>query len=416
MKKLKLPRHIRNGIKIWCKKCRQNNTGCNHYEYWCYRANFIDPITGHHRSKMLVADNYDDAVIESLEFKKNKDVQKVNSEISGEGNDYTLAESILKYDTYLSGNSQYQHLHKKVSNKHKNEVIGYCKMFNESIKTNRHVKWIRPNEINRNDVSYYYGLLVEKYKAVTINKAIQSLKTFIDFLINTEDIIMKNYFKECIRLHVPKKNIDILSKEEFDAILTAVDNYTPLKQTTKAGRKDNMYYPWLKNAFKIFLFVGGRREEVLNLKWSDMYISEQGVKFFYIRNLKVERIQKKQVDVPLLAPVTADFEKLLIEMGMNEKMGLDEKLIDPKNEFTISTLMEKLTDAFTHYRIGAGIEKEVTLKHLRKTYLTWTNHIMGNETSKISTAGGSKVLRDHYLAPDVLTALELAALKVKIFG
>ena len=45
MSKLKL-RKNRDGIKIWCRKCRQNNTGCKHYEHQNFRANYIDPITG----------------------------------------------------------------------------------------------------------------------------------------------------------------------------------------------------------------------------------------------------------------------------------------------------------------------------------------------------------------------------------
>ena len=53
MSKLKL-RKNRDGIKIWCRKCRQNNTGCKHYEHQNFRANYIDPITGKHKSKILV--------------------------------------------------------------------------------------------------------------------------------------------------------------------------------------------------------------------------------------------------------------------------------------------------------------------------------------------------------------------------
>ena len=417
MKKLKVPKNARNGIKVWCRKCRQNNTDCNHYEDTCYRVSFIDPITGKHRSKMLLADNYEDAFVEAIEFKKNKDKNNLPIDTGNEtGNDYTLAEAILKYDNYLNGDSQYQHLKRKVTDKHRKEVINYCKKFNQSIKDIRKVKWIKPSEVNRKDVSNFYSIITNKYYPKTVNKINQTLKTFFNFLIETEDVEMKNHFSECISLSVPKKQIISLTKAEFDSILSAIDTYTPLYQTTKSGRMDNVYYPWLKNAFKLFLFVGGRREEVLNLRWSDIFISEFGTKFFIIRNLKVERIQKNENVGVKLAPIGVDFEELLKEMGMEEKKGMDEKLIDPENRFTTGTLMEKMTDAFTHYRNGAGIEKPITLKHLRKTYLTWTHQALGESTGKVSSHAGTKVLKDYYLDPQVLNTLELAALKVKIFG
>jgi integrase len=44
------------------------------------------------------------------------------------------------------------------------------------------------------------------------------------------------------------------------------------------------------NTFKLFLLVGGRREEVLSLKWSDIIQGNNGVLFFKFRNLKVERL------------------------------------------------------------------------------------------------------------------------------
>ena len=50
------------------------------------------------------------------------------------------------------------------------------------------------------------------------------------------------------------------------------------------------------NAFKLFLLIGGRREEVLSLKWNDIIQGNNGLLFFQFRNLKVEWLGSKNDD------------------------------------------------------------------------------------------------------------------------
>ena len=101
---------------------------------------------------------------------------------------------------------------------------------------------------------------------------------------------------------------------------------------------------------------------------------------------------------------------------MEQKKYTEEKIIDPTEQFSLSSLMEIITHAFTHYRIGADVKKSFTLKDLRKTYLTWTHQALGENTGKITSHAGTKMLKDHYIDPQVLTTLEKAALEVRIFG
>ena len=71
MTKLTLPKKPINGLKIFCKKCRQNNTGCKHYDDQFYRLMVHIPGTkGNTKSKILKSRTYEDAVIESFNFKK----------------------------------------------------------------------------------------------------------------------------------------------------------------------------------------------------------------------------------------------------------------------------------------------------------------------------------------------------------
>jgi hypothetical protein len=73
-------------------------------------------------------------------------------------------------------------------------------------------------------------------------------------------------------------------------------------------------------------------------------------------------------------------------------------------------LMDKVSKSFTHYRNGAGIDKDVSLKNLRKTYITWVNQTMGNETGLLTSHSTQEVLERFYLDPKVLSAIERGAL------
>lgn len=414
MSKLKL-RKNRDGIKIWCRKCRQHNTGCKHYEHQNYRANYIDPITGKHKSKILVAKEYDDAVIEAINFKKGLEEQPNLTPASIDGNDYDLATGIVKYQMYLNGDSEYQQYNKNLTPKYIRETIGFLVQFHDSVKENRKIGWIKPPQINRADVSYFFGKMKENYSPKSVNNIIQSLTTFFDFLIDKEDIIMKNYFKECASLPVPKKTIKTLNKDEFDAILNAVDTCHPIL-VQKNGKKINLYHTWMKDAFRLFLLAGGRREEIILLRWCDIFTLKNGTKFFMIGNLKANRIQKTDKEFVKYIPIGADLEKVLMDMGMEQKKHSNERIIDPTEKYSNNTMMEKITKAFTHYKKGAGVNGEITLKHLRKTYITWTNQVLGSDTGKITSHAGTKILNDHYIDPTILSAVEKAVLDVRIFG
>jgi hypothetical protein len=78
--------------------------------------------------------------------------------------------------------------------------------------------------------------------------------------------------------------------------------------------------------------------------------------------------------------------------------------------------MNTLSKSFSYYKDKSGIKKDISLKHLRKTYISWVNQVMGSETRLLSSHSTDKVLKEHYLDPKILSALQIAVLKTKVFG
>ncbi len=419
MKKIALPKQSYKGLKTFCKKCRVNNPKCNHKESIVFRVVIKIPMGGGSvKTKMLSSEKYEDAVLEAIQFRK--ELETNNYEIieqrSDEGNNYSVIDAIVKYNQYLQGETDFAHLRKNISDAYREELIRYCKLFGKNLKETYDISKMRIVDITKKDVGQFYSALEKKYSAKTFNKCLNGLRCFFSFLIDVEDVDIKNPFE----IYTPKKinnsNIEIISQDEFNDILKAIDTYTQKLTLGGKGEVKNMYYPWLKNGFKLFLLTGGRREEIVELKWGNIYISENGIKFLMFENLKVERINKNRIAPKKYVPINVDLEELLIEMGLNNKNSPNEYILYPDRDCTSKTIMDRLSKSFTHYKKGAGIKKDISFNNLRKTYITWVNQAMGNQTGILTSHSTNEVLEKFYLDPKVLSAIEIGAMKIKIFG
>ena len=420
MIKLTLPRNPHKGLKIFCKTCRVDNSKCRHYDRQVYRVRIHIPGTKNAtKSLYLEAKNYNDAIIECALFEKEliqNGFEKVKQIDSVSLTDYCIGDAVVKYREYMQGESKYAHLKKSLTQEHIDECVRFCWKLVENVALTKNIKRTRPTDIKIEDVSNLYKWAEQNYSPTTFNKCFNAIRTFFEFLIDIENIEMKNPFRKFVPKVVTPSNIDIITEDEFNQILGAVDTYNPYITLRGKGEKKNMFKPFLKDGFKLFLLTGGRREEVVDLKWSDIYSTPQGIMLFIFDNLKVNRIKKDSKERKKYIGINADLEDFLIELGMNEKIGKDEYILSPNRDRITKTMMSDLSKGFTHYKNGAGIKKDISLSNLRKTYLTWHHQVLGDDTGLVSSHSTTHVLDKYYLDPKVLTAVEISALKVRVFG
>jgi integrase len=371
------------------------------------------------RTKFLKANNYNDAVIECVDFEKELKANGYERSIvthSETSIDYSIGDAVVKYREYMSGESKYAHLKKNVSQGHIDESVRYCWLLVENVALRKNIKRTRPTDIDITDVSNFYKWAEEKYAPKTFNKVLIAVRAFFEFLIDIENIDMKNPFRKYVPKVATPPTIDTITEEEFNRILDAVDTFDPIQKLGGKDESKNRYRHYLKDGFFLFLLTGGRREEVVDLKWSDIYSTPQGVKLFIIDNLKVKRMKKNNKECKKYIGINVDLEDFLIELGMNEKIGTDEYILYPNRTSTTKTIMTDLSRGFSHYKEGAGIKKDISLSNLRKTYLTWHHQVLGDDTGLVSSHSTTQVLEKYYLDPKVLTAVEISALKVRVFG
>lgn len=424
MTKLVLPKRHHPGLKIFCRTCNRDNSKCRHYDQQVYRIRIHVPGSDKKvKSKILDALEYKNAVIKAIQFENelianNFSVAETiltDESAEDEDNDYSILDSCIKYNQYLNGESYYAHLKKNISKEYKKELIRYCSYFCENVKKSKNIETSRIKDINIKDVSSFYLWAETHYQEKSFNKCMAGVKGFFEFLINIEEVVMKNPFRIYEAKEVLSPEVDAITKQEFDLILEAVDDFCPMLQLGGKGQRKNMYRPYLKHAFRLFLLTGCRREEVVRFRWSDIYETDEKVKLLKVENLKVQRITKKQ-KVHKTVPITVELMDLLIEMGYEEKHTTNEYILHPDRDLGLKSLMDLLSKSFTHYWKSTKVNKDHSLKTLRKTYLTWVDKAMGKDTKILSSHSTDGVLKKYYLDPKVLSVLEKGALEIKIFG
>lgn len=417
MSRLKLPKNPHTGLKIYCHKCKLDNPTCNHYDIQKYRVRIhISGTKNKKVTKVLKSRDYKDAVSEAILIEKElkaNNYQKVKTSCSG--NDYSIVDAVIRYNQYLSGNYEFAQHVKDVSKGHKDECIRFCTYFCNSFKGAKNIEITRIVDVTKNDVARFYLWANSHFGSeVSFNKCMGALKAFFKFLIDIEEINMKNPFESYTSKKKIKKNIETLTKDEFENIISAIDTANPIVKLGGKGEKKNLYRFYLKDGFKLFLLTGGRREEVVDLKWSDILITIEGTKFFKIDNKKVNRQKGSDAYVKYL-PINQDLFELLIKLGYNEKKTTSDFILFPERKVKSITIMNDLSKAFTHYKKEAGITKSISLKNLRKTYITWLRLAMGKDTGLLTSHGGEQVLLDHYIDSTILNAVEKASLNFKVY-
>lgn len=415
MNKIKLPKKSFKGLKVYCNKCKRYNPTCSHDNHKLFRG-VIHIVGTKKKSKIknLASKTYESAVKELITLKQELETNNYNTEPKYETNNYSIVGAVIKYNQYLSGTHSLKHLIKNVSEGHKKETMKFLRLFCNSLKKRYQIENKLIVEIGKKDVSFFYEEMEVKYSSRTFNKCMMAVKGFFKFLIEVEQVDMKNPFAVFIRKKVVNQSVDTITKNEFEAILKCVDSSPSQLKLGGKGEIKNMFKDYLKDGFKLFLLTGLRREEVVELRWSDIYFHNETY-FFSIQNKKVERNENVKGTFNKYIPINSDLIKLLNKLGYEKMKSTNDYILAPNRTETNKTMMNNLSKSFTYYRKQAKISKEISLKHLRKTYISWVNQVLGRNTGKITSHSSQAVLNGHYLDQKILSVIEKGVLEIEIF-
>lgn len=404
------------GLHTYCSKCKRLTTtrvcgktkkrisSCKFPEY--HRFKIIKAIPGtdskKKRTKILDTRDLNEAIKEKIRFEKeleNNQYQKNLVILKNENSKPDLLiECMAMYIGYLNNAGVPLHKRRDRSKAHIDDFERVFKYFCKSLKINKIDHTIlKVYSINDSMVAMYHNFLLNELELAnaTYNKYIAYLRQFITWLIEKKGYELENVFDDVTRRRQTNNN-EIIEEDEFVALLKMVKPENGAKKFPSGERK-NMYRYWIKDAFKIALETGLRREEFMTIRFSDI-IDE--VKFIRIENYKVNRsnnTDNEESKQYKFIPVTKPLREILYKLGYEQFKDTDKYVVATNEKSTRKTLMDKVSKAFTHFWKKTEIDKKLQLKNLRKTYLTALANHFGDSANLISDHADMEILKKHYL-------------------
>lgn len=405
-------------LHIVCKKCnKQIQTsqspykGCNHpIERQRYKA--IVNVNGGRKTRDLKAMDYNDAIIELAEFKKELS-NPFNFGLKTEKVEVTydrFIDCIMMYSDYLE-NVDVLFFQKKIRTKeYIRDTISYLIKFKFFLEKNGYkIADLTIFQVDIKIVDRYFEELSQSCKSnSTYNHNIRAMKGFYKFLIDIKKFQIFNPMSHARLIHESPNPINV-SDKEFDLIINSITPENSVFQY-KNGVKKNMYRHFVKEAFELIAYTGMRITEAISIKYSDIVLDADGELDYVMGiDLKYEKAHNyKQQKAPKIVPIpySPELEDLLERLDYKNHLGEDVYLIGPDENISRETMAKQLSHSFKFYRDKAGITSPIGLKHLRKSFLTKIE----TQTGLVESLGYQKtksVIQNNYLVkPEIARAVK----------
>ncbi|MEW7277865.1 site-specific integrase [Aquimarina sp. 2201CG1-2-11] len=441
MKRKKLPLQKHKGLFIYCNHCRKDfswtqkkvtqesgNTikeeplcgdsekkysSCKFSAKHKFRSRIYIPGTQRIVSKSFNVNSYNDAVKKAIDFEK--EIKNPESE-----NQPYLFDSQLLYIEFLKNIGVPLHQQVQRTSKHIKEVYKALKQFNKTLTINRvNTRIITINQITDDHIGFFHAYLIQtkKYQNKTYNNKMSAVKGFFKWTIENYELNKSNPFDKVRRRKTVIKK-ETITRVEFQNLLKIISPERGVIQMKgKRKQKRNLYKPYLKDGIELALYTGGRREEIVSLKWNMIHEKDNIPIYIEMRNLKVERQLGDGFNeevTPKIIPITKDLRELLHRLGYNKHKGKNRFLLHPnRSKSSTAYMMDSLSKGFSHFYNLLGTNRKLQLKSLRKTYLTYLHSTIGADTKYLSSHTSDNVLQKHYIDETIVSK---AILRFEIFN
>jgi integrase len=370
------------GLHIVCKKCGRHievsqtpYNGCIHpLERQKYKA--VLKTNGGRKTRDLTSLDYDEAIKELLAFKDelSNPFKFITTEPKVDNKPELLKDCVMMYSDWLENIDVPKHQQVVRSNGYVKSTVRYVLNFTDFLKTSKvNLNTFKIYDLTDEIVGKYYEHLEPLCKSTsTYNHNTKALKNFNSYLIDKKKYLIPNYFKD-VSLKYENANPISVNDVDFIKLLDAISDVDSV-HTFSTGERKNMYRPYTRDAIELVAFTGMRIEESMILKYSDIVLNNDGkIEHLIGTDLKFDRAHNwnnSKEPKKVLIPYSKELEALLIRLNYKENFGLDKFLIAGDVKIKRKTIADQLSDSFTFFRNKAGISSKITLKNMRKTFLT----------------------------------------------
>ncbi len=412
------------GLTVYCNKCKTNVdkicketskvvTQCKFGDRHTFKVYAHVPGTkNERRTKTLVTRDVDKAVVEALAFIKSVKGRDENSLVVKptkrektvqENTPQLLLHSLSRYVGWLQNENVPSHLKRERSADYIEDIKRALKTLVIALKESGYdVNTLCVSDLDDALVGIVFDYLLDKKKfsGRSFNKYMGAYTSFVSWYNKEYDASIKNVFEV-----VPRKKIqhhpETISKDEFEKLLNAITPEKGIHFYDNGTKKHRNYYrPYLKAAFRLALYTGRRREEVITLKFNDIITDADGNSVIKSEDYKTNRIQNRTENSKKFnyIPVTNELRELLLDLGWNNHKGSNAYILAPDVETKRNkVLSDVLSRGFTHFYSQLETGRELTFKCLRKTFITNISIYMGGNAKAITGHSDDAVIENHYL-------------------
>jgi integrase len=415
-------KHKGQGIFVRCLKCKwqvkdeckltgKHLSTCKYKDKHKYEL-LVHLAEDRRRQKILHTENFDEVLIENVKFRAEMKANRGNNGTlqTREKIKTNLFDLIVEYLDNLDGKNPIIHLNIPVAKRHRTNIALILKRFATSLRDKGYnLKYLDAKDVTDIEVDIFnrYVLSLDLAHS-TYNAHLVGLKTFYNWIIDKKDYKINNPFKHTSLQFNTDKEVQIITQKEFNSLLGVVtpeNGYMFFKNPNARQKGKYMYRDYLVMAFKLALETGCRREELVELKWNFLRVLPDGAECLYINNLKVNRIKTSKAHGKFKRPIpiTNSLRTLLNEMGLNEKAGKDEYIIERPKGVSAMKFAENISRAFNHYikLVDTG-NRKIEFMDLRKTYITFLTLKLGNKAKIFTGHASDDILIDSYLAKEYI--------------
>ena len=200
------------------------------------------------------------------------------------------------------------------------------------------------NTYTKLDVQHFINTLLNKgMSRASVNIYLRSLKAFGRWCVEMELLQERNAFSTIKQLKVDEKEIEFLTREQFQSIL----DFEPRKM--------------LKNIYIFATLTGLRLSTILSIKWKQIDIDNRLIIIENIDTFKT-KTGKNQI-IPL--------HPLLIEILTNNKTNGEYVFCKTSSLIPSPLTADYVSHCFKRSIRKAGLDDKFHFHSLRKTYGTW---------------------------------------------
>ncbi len=431
MKRKKLPNKRHKGLYLYCNECNKyftytkltvkENDGtvikkepecgktksklssCKTPEKHRYKSRLHYP--GQNKkiaSATLNAETYNEAVIQAIAFEEEFKAKLSFTELPNDTNKRVyLFDAQIRYLDFLNDIGVPEHKKVNRSDHYIKEIQKSLLLFNEALTKNKvNKKTMLVDRVNDDHVAFFHLYLLDdkQYQNKTYNNKMTYIRGFFKWTIKKFKLNIYNPFDDVRRRTVVVKK-DTINGKEFMNLLNILSPEKGLIQVGKSTK--NRYKSYLKDGFELALHTGGRREEIVELKWNMIKEIENEPTYIAVPNLKVERQKGDGFNdnvAPKIIPITKSLFKLLLRLGYNENKGSHDYILVPdRSKTSASAIMDNLSKGFSHFYKLLNTDRDLQFKCLRKTYLTYLNTTLSGDTKVLSSHSTDDILQKHYI-------------------